>query len=100
MIQRNRRTPYQNVVDFVLTNYGDISYLYSFLKDNKLDNYTDFYLFSRYKLNYINNDVSMLPTLSSSFNGTLYQVWAKHQGGASSSFAYTGTEFYHSGSTQ
>ena len=50
--------------------------------------------------NYINNDVSMLPTLSSSFDGTLYQVWAKHQGGASSSFAYTGQEFYHSGSTQ
>jgi len=50
--------------------------------------------------NYLNNDVSMLPTLSSSYNGTLYQVWAKHQGGASSSFAYTGTEFYHSGSTQ
>jgi hypothetical protein len=50
--------------------------------------------------NYINNDVSMLPTLSASFDGTLYQVWAKHQGGASSSFAYTGNEFYHLGQTQ
>ena len=50
--------------------------------------------------NYINNDIGTLPTLSSSFDGTLYQVWARHQGGASSSFAYTGTEFYHSGSTQ
>jgi|694.fasta_scaffold15543_8 hypothetical protein len=50
--------------------------------------------------NYVFNDSSMLPAISSSWDGTLYTVFAKHNGGASSSFAYTGTEFYHSGSTQ
>jgi len=49
---------------------------------------------------FIQNDAGMSPTLSSSFDGTLYQVYAKHQGGASSSFAYTGTEWYHLGQTQ
>ena len=51
-------------------------------------------------ISYINNDSGMIPAISASYNGTLYQIWAKHQGGASSSFAYTGQEFYHSGSTQ
>ena len=48
----------------------------------------------------LQNDAGMTPAISSSYNGTLFQVWAKHQGGASASLAYVGQEFYHSGSTQ
>lgn len=45
---RNKKTPYQNIVDFVMTNYGDISYLNQFMKDNGLERYEDFDLFQLY----------------------------------------------------
>lgn len=41
-MERNQKYNNQNILDFVLSNYGSIEYIGQFLKDNNMDNILDF----------------------------------------------------------